>query len=385
MGYVGDRVVYDADSHVMELSDWLIGYADAATREILRPLDLGKAGALADRAVAEAERRRESGNLLTAEADPRTVLTPKGWAAHGAFDAGERSRVLDSLGFAAQWVFATFAPSQFLGTDLDLLYGGADALNRALAAFCADDPRLLAVGVVPWGDPARELECARRAIDEGCRAIQVHSHLPRGATSPTHPEHDPLWALLEERNVPAVTHIGGNGRSVQREFHDNGAAVTDWLGGGENIRSKDLLAIHQASEVFWGAMILDGVLERFPGLRGGSIEEGAMWVPAWLQRLDLAVRGFAKTEPRLAELPMRASDYARRQLRFTPFPNEPIEWMVASSSDEMYLFSSDYPHPEGTKDPVARFEATMGALDERSRDRFYRANFADLYRGTVPV
>lgn len=385
MGYVGDRIVYDADSHVMELPDWLEAYADARTRAILRPLGLGKAGALADRAVAEAQQRRAAGAVLTADADPLDVLKPKGWAAHGAFDRDERSRVLDSLGFAAQLVFATFAPSQFLGTDLDLLYGGADALNRAMAAFCADDPRLLAVGVVPWGDPERVVETARRAIDEGCKALQLHSALPRGAKSPTHPVHDPLWALLEERNIPAVTHIGGNGRGVAPEFHDNGVKVTDWLGGGENIRSKDLLAIHQASEVFWGAMILDGVLERFPGLRGGSIEEGAMWVPSWLIRLDLAVRGFAKTEPRLAELPMRASDYARRQLRFTPFPNEPVEWLVQSSCAEMYLFSSDYPHPEGTKDPVARFEATMGDLDDAARDGFYRDNFAELYRGTVPV
>ena len=38
------------------------------------------------------------------------------------------------------------------------------------------------------------------------------------------------------------------------------------------------------------------------------------------------------------------------------------------------MFSSDYPHPEGTNDPKGRFERTMGNLDEDARDRFYRRN-----------
>ena len=41
MTYVGDRVVFDADSHVMELPGWLEEFADEATRDQLRPLALG--------------------------------------------------------------------------------------------------------------------------------------------------------------------------------------------------------------------------------------------------------------------------------------------------------------------------------------------------------
>ncbi len=385
MAYVEGRVVYDADSHVMELSGWIEPFADAATARHLRPLYLGAAGFLADRAVAEAEARRVAGGVAVAERDPHELLQAKGWSAIGAFDPEERAQVLDSMGFAAQFVFPTFAGTQFAGRDLDLLYGGTDALNRAIAAFCAGDQRMLAVGVVPWGDPQRTVLAARRALDAGCQALQFPSELPKGAVSPTHRLHHELWAMLEERNVPALTHIGGNGNPVPRGYHDNGIEVTDFLGGGENVRSKDFLAIHQRSEVFWGAMVLDGILERFPGLRGGAIEEGALWVPSWLIRLDVAIRGFSRTESTLRELPMRPSEYVHRQLRFTPFPNEPVDWLIRSSSDDLYLFSSDYPHPEGTKDPVARFESTMGDVSEATRERFYSLNFADLYRGTVPV
>ena len=54
MTYAGERTIFDADSHVMELPGWLEEHADAATREQLRLLHLGGAGALADKAVAEA-------------------------------------------------------------------------------------------------------------------------------------------------------------------------------------------------------------------------------------------------------------------------------------------------------------------------------------------
>lgn len=382
MTYVGDRVVFDADSHVMELPGWLEQFADRSTAESLRPLALGGAGALAERAVEEAAARRSAG-AATVELDPSSLLRSKGWGAVGAFDATERSFVLDQLGFAAQLVFPTFAATQFAGTDLDLTYGGADALNRAMAAFCADDTRLLAVASVPWAVPERTIQCARRAIGEGCRAVMVPTDLPRGVVSPTHPDHHELWSLLEAENVPVVSHIGGGGRPVRPGFHDNGHTVTDFLGGGENVRAKDFMAIHQRPEVFWAAMVLDGMFERFPGLRGASVEEGAMWVVPWVRRLDRAMQ-FARTEPPLRDLTRLPSEYVHDHLRFTPFAGEPVGWMIEQAGADLFMFSSDYPHPEGTKDPVQRFEATMDTGDEAVLDAFYRGNFAALYRGDVP-
>jgi predicted TIM-barrel fold metal-dependent hydrolase len=383
MTYVGDRVVFDADSHVMELPGWLEQFADASTADALRPLALGGAGALADRAVEDAA-ARQAGGVATLDPDPEALLRPKGWSAVGAFDPTERSFVLDQLGFAAQLVFPTFAATQYAGPDLDLLYGGADALNRAMAAFCANDRRMFAVASVPWGEPDRTIECARRAIAEGCRAVMVPTDLPRGVVSPTHPDHHGLWAMLESENVPVVSHIGGGGRPVRPGFHDNGHTVTDFLGGGENVRAKDFMAIHQRPEVFWAAMVLDGMFERFPGLRGASVEEGAMWVVPWVRRLDRAMQ-FAKTEPPLRELTRLPSEYVSEHLRFTPFAGEPVGWMIEQAGAELFMFSSDYPHPEGTKDPVQRFESTMDLDDASAVDNFYRANFAALYRDDVPV
>jgi predicted TIM-barrel fold metal-dependent hydrolase len=375
MSYAADRRCYDADSHLMELSDWLVAHADPDVREKIRPLHLGGAGKLAAKAVSEAETRRNDPEA--ARALEANVMGPKGWSALGAFDPKERSRALDLLGFEKQLVFSTFAATQFMGDDLDLLYGGTRAHNRAMAAFCEEDPRLIGVGMVPWADPARTRAEAQEAVRLGCGAILVPSHPGKGL-SPTHPEYEGFWGFLQEAGVPFMTHIGGGGRPLPRAFHDNGRPVTDFLGGGENIRAKDYMVLHNPPEAFLSCLVLDGLLEKFPRLQGGCIEQGAMWVVPWLKRLDIAQATFQKTETSL-RLPHKASDYVRRQLKFTPFPTEPVGWMIEQAGEELFLFSSDYPHPEGGRDPLARFEASLGEASDVALQRFYHGNFAELF------
>jgi predicted TIM-barrel fold metal-dependent hydrolase len=374
--YATGRRYLDADSHLMELPGWLDQYADAGVRERIRPLALGGAGRLADDAIRAAEARR--GDEAVALAIESELMRKKGWHGLGAFDPTERVRALDLLGFDAQLVFSTFAATQFLGDDLELLYGGTRAHNRAMVDFCSVDPRLLAVGFVPWNDPELATQAAVEAIDMGCAAIHVPARPPRRAKSITHPDFDGFWQVLDERGVPFVLHIGGSGRLLPPEFHDNGHPVTDFLGGGENVRAKDYMAIAHMTELFLASIIFDGVLERFPNVRGGSIEQGAMWVVAWLRRLDLAQQSFGRNEPTLRDLPSKPSEYVRDRLFFTPFPGEPVGWMIEQCGEELFCFSSDYPHPEGTKDPIGRFEATLAGVSEPVKDRFYSDNLARM-------
>jgi predicted TIM-barrel fold metal-dependent hydrolase len=380
MPYASGRSYHDADSHIMELGDWITRYADPDVRDRIRPLYLGAAGSLASQAVAAAEAR--ASDPAAAAALEANVMGPKGWNALGAFDASERSRALDLLGFDRQLVFSTFAHTQYAGKDLDLLYGGTRAHNRAISDFCAGDPRLLAVAMAPWEDAERTSSAVDEAIELGCAALLLPS-LPARDKSPTHPDYDPVWARLQDADLPFMLHIGGGGRPLRPAFHNNGKApTTDFLGGGENIRSKDFMAIHQSPELFLSAMALDGVFERFPRLRGGCIEQGAMWVVPWLKRLDIAQRTFRKTEPELA-LPLAPSEYIRRQVKFTPFPTEPVGWMIEEAGEELFLFSSDYPHPEGGRDPIKNFEASLEGIGEPARTRFYSQNFVDMMGGAA--
>lgn len=53
--------------------------------------------------------------------------------------------------------------------------------------------------------------------------------------------------------------------------------------------------------------------------------------------------------------------------------------MIEQAGDELFLFSSDYPHPEGGRKPIERFEASMQGISEGAKERFYWRNTADLF------
>ena len=68
----------------------------------------------------------------------------------------------------------------------------------------------------------------------------------------------------------------------------------------------------------------------------------------------------------------------RRQLRVAPYPHEDAGWVIANAGEEMCLFSSDYPHVEGGRNPLKRFDASLAAAPARAVERFYCDNFVDL-------
>ena len=108
------------------------------------------------------------------------------------------------------------------------------------------------------------------------------------------------------------------------------------------------------------------------------IEQGAIWVPSWLRQLEAAFDAFARHEERLRALSLRPSEYVRRQVRVTPYPTEDVGWIIANSGPELCMFSSDFPHVEGGRKPLERFEASLGDADEPTRRAFYCDNFRDL-------
>ncbi len=110
----------------------------------------------------------------------------------------------------------------------------------------------------------------------------------------------------------------------------------------------------------------------------GVIEEGASWVVSWMRQLDFAQRSFRRTEEPLTKLELRPSEYVTRHLKFTPFPGEPVGWMMEQAGSELFMFSTDFPHPEGGRDPKAKFEDATADVDGRALDRFYYENMAEL-------
>jgi len=384
--YAQGRVFHDADSHVMETPDWLVPYADPAVRERMRPLYVATVKPGEESFIDELRRKHGEPDYRAREADE--IMLRKNWRATGSFVREDRPRALDLLGFASQLVFNTFLNKYLLrseqGDDLDFGYGLARAHNRAIADFCSVDRRLLGVGYLPLADFARSKAMAREALELGCKALMVPSACPL-THSPSHVGLDPVWAQAEEAGVPVVLHVGGGGQLLHPSYFENGLPpVPDFHGGAENFRSIDYMAIPYPPMQTIATLILDGVLDRFPRLKLGVIEQGASWVPGWMRTLDSAFEAFRKNEERLQRLSLRPSEFVRRSVRVTPYPAEPVGWIVENAGEEVCLFSSDYPHVEGGRNPLRRFEASLAGVSERARQRFYCDNFVDLMGAGLP-
>lgn len=112
MSYIENRIVHDADAHVMETKGWLEPFADTATQSMIARRD------------DPAYRAK----------DAAEIMLRKNHAAPGAFRKEDRAQALDLVGVAIQLVFPTTSNVwlEQLGQerDVDLLYDTAAATNQ---------------------------------------------------------------------------------------------------------------------------------------------------------------------------------------------------------------------------------------------------------------
>ena len=380
------RIVHDADAHIMETPGWLVAHAEPAVRDRIEPLRYSSGNELRqtgdpdeqlrdlDAAFERLAERHRSDEYTADEA--AEIMNRKNFAATGSFLADDRARALDLLGFSSQLVFNTFHNRRLRDWEhSDLALGAARAHNRGMVEFCAADPRLLPTCYVPLCSLDDAATMADEAIAMGAAALLIASGCPPGH-SPSHVGLDGVWARAQEAAIPVVFHVGGTGDLIDRSY---------FHGGEENFRSVDYMGIPHPPMQTLATMIFDGVLERFPSLRFGVIEQGAIWLPSWMRQLEAAFDAFARHEERLRALSLRPGEYVRRQIRATPYPTEDVGWIIEHAGPEVCLFSSDYPHVEGGRRPIERFEASLANTDDDAKQRFYCDNFLDLMGSAASV
>src|SRR6202789_1385026 len=377
MPYVENRIVHDADSHLMELSDCLDAYIDPKYRAAYEGLPQLKAGPRGGKLVRHANKLHDDPEFRSG-ADAN-ILLRKNYEALGSFRRADRPQALDQLGFASQLIFTTWCLGNFGLDDANpaLAYATAQAHNRMMVDFCSVDRRFLGTGYVPLSDFERAPRAAREAIDLGCKARLTPPNPPRGH-SPSHTAFEPIWAMAEEAGLPIVFHVGGEEKLNPAYFENGLPRVKDFHGGEKNLTPVTYMPIAHSVMNTLAALIFDGVLDRHPRLKFGAIELGAAWLPGWMRNMDSAAMAFIKNEERLQKLSAKPSEIVRRQVRATPYPHEDAGWIIANSGEEVCLFSSDFPHVEGGRNPLKRFDDSLASTSPRAAQRFYCDNFIDL-------
>lgn len=282
--------------------------------------------------------------------DVQLVLPTLGYFPYrAAMKAGMRAEAFEALGAYNTWA------SDQLGPHHD---------------------RLIPVTLVDLTDLDWSIDEIRRMRERGSRVVQIKAE-PAAGKSLAHPDFEPLWSLFEDLEVAVMLHVGGGRVPVDTGWLDNGGHPLDLTAMyGSFVRRL-------VPELTLSALILRGVLERHPKLRFFVAELGAHWVPDFGARLDALVER-ANQRPAAPghsyeDLVLRPSEYFERQVRVAALASEVgLDDVFARSPEDVLVYSSDYPHPEGTEKPNEVFDGILAGVSTSVRERFYGGSVADF-------
>ena len=247
----------------------------------------------------------------------------------------------------------------------------------AWATFAAFNDRLAPMACIASGDIAGAITEINRAAKRGFKGLSLPCKPVCGPPDHEHvnynlPLFDPLWAAIVDVDLPVTFHVS-TGRDP-RTARGNGGAIINY-------------AVHSLAPTIEPLVNLcaSGVIERFPGLRFGSIEAGIGWVPWMLTAMDEAYhKHHMWVRPKLKQLP---SEYFRSN-GFASFGEDRpgLELMRAHGLADNFLWANDFPHHEGTwPHSAAAIERTMGELSDPERAKVLGLNAARIFKFDIPA
>ncbi len=282
-------------------------------------------------------------------------------------EAGARLELMDEQGVDYAMMYPTLASliEERMKDDPDLCAAALHALNRwMLEAWpYTFENRIFSTPAISPGVLETAIEELEFVVDHGAKAILMRPAPAwgyRGPRSFALPEFDPFWERVQDSGVLVVLHASDSG--YIRYTNEWEGVHSEELAFGEpkllsSVIEGDYRAIRDAS----AAMICHGTLWRFPKLRIALVENGAGWVPHFLEQLDHA---YEKMPHLYVERP---SDTFKRHFWMHPFHEEDPRELVKLLGADHVIFGSDFPHIEGLADPLSWADELHGLPDDELR------------------
>jgi len=149
-------------------------------------------------------------------------------------------------------------------------------------------------------------------------------------------QHWPIYQTAERLGLPIGIHAGSSFRHPPSALGWSSYYIEDYVSQAPGFSGV------------LNSLVTEGVFNKFPRLKVVLIESGVTWLPAHFWRINKTWRGVRSETPWLDRVP---SEIIRNHVRLTvqPFDDPPEQGLVQTildeiGSDEMLLFSTDYPH-----------------------------------------
>lgn len=227
-----------------------------------------------------------------------------------------------------------------------------------------NDIRLRASIVVPSSQPtlaAREIDRVAAHPSFVQVVVPVRSFLPYGNRN-----WYPLLEAVTRHDLALAIHFGG--------APGNAPSPNGW----PTYYAEEYVNMAGVFQAQLLSLVAEGAFETFPTLRVLCAESGFAWLPGFLWRFDKSWRGLRREIPWTRRLP---SEYVREHVRFTFQPNdaprEPSEFLRVLDqlgSDELLLYSTDYPHWHGE-----HADAGLTALSSDALEKILATNARSFY------
>jgi predicted TIM-barrel fold metal-dependent hydrolase len=294
----------------------------------------------------------------------------------------ERLALMDEQGIHAALMFPglLLALEYEFQDDVDALHANAQAFNRWIhdEVGYAHARRMFLPPYIPLADVDLAVKEVERVIREGAPMVQIttgHAHggraNPRGGRSVADPVFDPFWARLDEAGVRVATHLGPTDYAKYGAdwSEDPGAVLRDYGALQWVLYWGDRPAMETVA-----GMILHNLFGRFPRIRVCIAEQGTVWLPYTLRKLDHAFLMGRKA--RFGDLDRRPSQIFKEHFIVAPFPEENVQRVVAEVGIEPIVFGSDFPHGEGLAFPGQYVEAQLKGMPDEQVKAIMRDNLA---------